>query len=81
MTDTHHRWLAELTPTPGTPVERLLELPMGLDVWEQRGNKLVVAAEAAQLEEIERRLMASIVWLGPVEDFTAPENPTGQQNT
>jgi hypothetical protein len=70
MTDAHRRWVAELIPTPETPVDRLLKLPVGLDVWERRGNKLVVAAEAAQLAEIERRLLATVVWLGPVEEFT-----------
>jgi len=76
MTDAHHRWVAELIPTSGTAVDRLLELPVGLDVWERRGDKLVVAAEAAQLEEIERRLLATIVWLGPVEQFTGQRSPT-----
>ena len=75
MTGTYHRWVAELTPTPGTHVDRLLELPAGLDVWEHRGDTLVVAAEAAQLEDLERRLLATVVWLGRVEEFT------GQRST
>jgi hypothetical protein len=70
MTEAHRRWVAELIPTPGTQVDGLLKVPVGLDVWERRGNKLVVAAEAAQLAEIERRLLATVLWLGPVEEFT-----------
>jgi len=76
MNESRRKWVAELTPTPGTQLDRLLKLPVGLDVWEHRGDKLVVAGEAAQLEEIERRLLATVVWLGPVEQFTGRENPT-----
>lgn len=72
MTDAPHRWVAELTPAPGARADQLLELPVGLDVWERRGDTLVVAAEAAQLEEVERRLLATVVWLCPVEEFTGP---------
>jgi hypothetical protein len=75
MTDAHRRWVAELTPAAGIQVDRLLKLPVGLDVWERRGDTLVVAAEAAQLEDLERRLLATVVWLGPVEEFT------GQRST
>lgn len=82
MTDAPHRWVAELTPTPGTRTDQLLELPIGLDVWEHRGDTLVVAADAAQLEEVERRLLATVVWLCPVEEFTGPgstETPTEEE--
>lgn len=72
MTDAQGRWVAELSPAPGMDTDRLLALPAGLDVWEHRGDTLVVAAEAVQLEEIERRLLATVVWLYPVEEFTGP---------
>jgi hypothetical protein len=74
MTRAHRRWVAELTPTPGTSLERLLKLPVGLDVWEHRATTLVVAAEAAQLEDLERRLLATVVWLSPVEEFTGQKS-------
>jgi hypothetical protein len=69
MTGAHRRWLAELIPTPGTHADGLLTLPAGLDVWEHRGDTLVVVAEAAQLEDIERRRLATVVWLQPADEF------------
>jgi hypothetical protein len=81
MTDAHHRWVAELTPTAGTAVDQILELPVGLDIWERRGDKLVVAADAAQLQEIERRLLATVVWLGPVEEFSRQQGPAEEPET
>jgi hypothetical protein len=44
-----------------------LKLPVDLDVWEHRATTLVVAAEAAQLEDLEHRLLATVVWLSPVK--------------
>ncbi len=63
------RWVARLVAGPGTSVDRLLELPLGLDVWEHHGDELVVAADAEQLAEIERRGLATIERLSSVEDF------------
>jgi hypothetical protein len=80
MTRAHHRWVAELTATAGTDVDRLLELPAGLDVWEHRGDTLVVAAEAAQLEDLERRQLATVVWLGPVEQFSGQRSTEATDN-
>lgn len=80
MTGAQRRWVAELTPTPGTQVERLLNLPVGLDVWEHRGNTLVVAAEASQLEDLERRLLATVVWLRPVEEITRQKSAEAPDN-
>jgi hypothetical protein len=79
MTRAQRRWLAELIPTPGTGVEGLLALPAGLDVWEHRANTLVVAAEAAQLEDLERRRVATVVWLRPVDEFIG--QPTANQES
>jgi hypothetical protein len=69
VTGAHRRWLAELIPTPGTQVEGLLTLSAGLDVWEHRGDTLVVVAEAGQLEDLERRRFATVVWLQPADEF------------
>ena len=52
MTHRQGRWVAELTATRAASVDRLLMLPAGLDVWERRGDTVVVAAEAAQLEDL-----------------------------
>jgi hypothetical protein len=80
MTRAPRRWLAELTPAHGTEVEGLLNLPAGLDVWEHHGNTLIVAAEATQLEDLERRRLATVVWLRPVEEFTGPESGETSKN-
>ncbi len=80
MTRGQGRWVAELTATRGATVDRLLKLPAGLDVWERQGDTVVVAAAAAQLEDIERRGLATVVWLGPIEQFSEPRHPRRGQN-
>ena len=62
--------MARRADPPGAPKSRgLLSLPVGLDVWEHRGTTLVVAADAAQLEDLERRQVATVVWLSPADEF------------
>jgi len=58
MTDA--RWVARLRPTASTTVDRLLHLPIGLDVWERGDDVLVVAAWEADLAELERRHLARV---------------------
>jgi hypothetical protein len=54
------KWIARLTPAPGTSVTDLLELPLGLDVWERHTDSLVVAAVESRLGEVERRRLARV---------------------
>ena len=58
MTDA--RWVARLKPTASTTVDRLLRLPIGLDVWERDDDVLIVAAWEGDLAELERRRMARV---------------------
>jgi ribose 1,5-bisphosphokinase PhnN len=65
------RWVARLTPAPGTSVDGLLGVPLGLDVWERHGDVLVVAASETQLSEVERRRLAKVERLTTVAEFEA----------
>jgi hypothetical protein len=69
--DTERRWVARLTATPDSSIDRLLETPRGLDLWERHGDELVVAASDAQLAEIERRQLAHVERIGTVEELEA----------
>jgi hypothetical protein len=63
MADAHERnprWIARLTPMPGTDIESLLQAPLGLDVWERNSESLVVRAYESQLKELERRRLATV---------------------
>ena len=64
-------WVARLTPMPGSSVDALLALPLGLDVWERHADVLVVAASDTQLEELERRRLARVERLYTVAEFQA----------
>ena len=66
MSSDRPRWLAVLRPKTASTVEYLLSLPLGLDVWERHPDRLVVAADEGQLDEIERRLLADVERLHPV---------------
>jgi hypothetical protein len=69
MTDLHVRWVARLTAMPGSSIDLLLNMPLGLDVWERHADSLVVAASEAQLSELERRRLAGVVRLCTVAEF------------
>jgi len=58
--DQDDKWIARLTPGPGTDIERLLQMSLGLDVWERNPNTLVVRADESQLRELERRRLATV---------------------
>jgi hypothetical protein len=64
-------WVARLTPTADSSVERLLSLPLGLDVWERHPDALVVAATENQLAELERRSLAEVERWSTREDYLA----------
>lgn len=63
------RWVARLTPTPSTTTESLLEMALGLDVWERHPDELIVAASESQLAELKRRRLALVEQLATVEEY------------
>ena len=72
---------------PGNDLESLLQIPLGLDVWERKRDPdvLVVAANERQLSELERRRLASVERLYTVEEFVSefgshPEDERGTQD-
>jgi hypothetical protein len=65
------RWIARLSPAPGSSVEGMLQSRLGLDVWERHPDALVVAATETQLGEIERRRLARVERIEPVLAFLA----------
>ena len=60
--DQNPRWVVRLTPRKGVDVESLLQMSLGLDVWERKRDPdvLVVAANESQLSELERRLASTV---------------------
>lgn len=66
-----HRWVARVTPRPGTTIDDLLGLNLGLDVWERRDTSIVVAATEAVLAELERRRMGHVERVSTVSDYVA----------
>jgi hypothetical protein len=70
--DQNPRWVVRLTPRKGVDVESLLQMSLGLDVWERKRDPdvLVVAANESQLSELERRL-ASAERLYTVKEFVS----------
>ena len=75
--DQNPRWVVRLTPMPDSDIEHLLQMPLGLDVWERRRNPdmLVVAANEGQISELERRRLASVERLYTVEEFVSEFEP------
>lgn len=71
MSESENLWLARLTPTAASSIDALLALPLGMDVWERRGEVLVVRASEAQLSELERRRLAHVERLSTQAEFEA----------
>jgi hypothetical protein len=69
--DQQTRWVARLIPTRNSSIDALLNMPLGLDVWERHADALVVAASEAQLSELERRRLAQVERLSTVAAFVA----------
>jgi hypothetical protein len=63
------QWIARLKPVPGISINELLRVPLCLDVWERKGEMLVVAAEEEQLAELERRRLAKVERICTVADY------------
>jgi hypothetical protein len=71
--DQNPRWVVRLSPMPNSDIEHLLQMPLGLDVWERKRDPdvLVVAASEGQISELERRRLASVERLYTVEEFVS----------
>jgi hypothetical protein len=65
------QWIARLKPMGGTGINELLRVPLSLDVWERKGEVLLVAAEEEQLAELERRRLAQVERICTVADYKA----------
>ena len=86
--DQNPQWIVRLTPRKGIEVESLLQMSLGLDVWERKRDPdvLVVAANDNQLSELERRRLASVERLYTVEEYVSefgsrPGDQRGAQET
>jgi hypothetical protein len=75
--DQNPQWVVRLTPRKGVDIEGLLQMPLGLDVWERKRDPdvVVVAATESQLSELERRRLASVERLYTVEEFVSEFGP------
>jgi hypothetical protein len=71
--DQNPRWVVRLRPMPDSDIEALLQMPLGLDVWERKRDPdvLVVAANESQIKELERRRLARVERLYTVEEFVS----------
>jgi len=67
-------WIARLTPAQAVNLNAVLDLSLGLDVWERRPDSLVVAATDLQLSEIERRRLARVEKLCTLAEFRSRAN-------
>ena len=66
--DRVERCVVRLSPVAPLTVDLLLDLPLGLDVWERDVHSLVVAATNQQLADIEHRHLATVERLRPEGD-------------
>jgi hypothetical protein len=75
--DQNPQWVVRLTPTKGGDIESLLQMPLGLDVWERKRDPdvLVVAAREDQISELERRRLATVERLCTVGEFVSKFAP------
>ena len=70
--DQNPQWIVRLTHLPGGDIECLLQMPLGLDVWERgRDPDVVVAVNESQISELERRRLANVERLYTVEEFVS----------
>ena len=75
MAEAEQTWIARLTPLAGGDVADLLDLPLGLDVWERHAGFLVVAAPESRLAEVERRHLARVDRWVPKERYEQMRDP------
>jgi hypothetical protein len=71
--DQNPQWIVRLTPRKGVDVESLLQMSLGLDVWERKRDPdvLVVAADEDQISELERRRLTTVERISTVGDFVS----------
>jgi carboxypeptidase T len=53
MSDKQTRWVARLTPMPNGSIDALLDMPLGLDVWEVKPDHVILRAAEAQAERLQ----------------------------
>ncbi|MGY1670305.1 hypothetical protein [Geodermatophilus sp. SYSU D00710] len=73
MGTSEETWIARLTPGPGSNVDELLDMPLGLDVWERHADSLVVVAPDSRLGELERRRLARVDRLTTTAQYLAQQ--------
>jgi hypothetical protein len=78
--DQDTRWIARLTPVAGVNIERLLQMSLGLDVWQRNPDALVVRAYERQLKELERRRLASVERLYTEEEYLSEKESGGEKS-
>jgi hypothetical protein len=71
MAGAERTWIARLTPPADGSVAALLDLPLGLDVWERHPDSLVVAAPEGVLVDLERRGLARVARWASREEYEA----------
>ena len=78
--DQNPRWVVRLSPTPDIDIDHLLQIPLGLDVWERKRDPdvLVVAADEDQISELERRRLATVERISTVGDFVSKFAPRSE---
>jgi hypothetical protein len=60
VTESDPTWIARVRPPAGRDVASLMDMSLGLDVWERHTDFLVVAAPESLLAELERRRLAVV---------------------
>src|SRR3954454_4040541 len=60
VTESDPAWIARVRPPAGGDVASLMDMSLGLDVWERHADFLVVAAPESLLAELERRRLAVV---------------------
>jgi hypothetical protein len=75
--DQKPQWIVRLTPRKGVDIESILQMPLGLDVWERKRDPdvLVVAASEGQISELERRRLATVERICTVGEFVSEFAP------
>ncbi|MCV2489186.1 hypothetical protein OF117_07400 [Geodermatophilus sp. YIM 151500] len=71
MAGAERTWIARLSPPSDGSVAALLDLPLGLDVWERHPGSLVVAAPEGVLVDLERRGLARVDRWATREEYEA----------
>jgi|tagenome__1003787_1003787.scaffolds.fasta_scaffold20731172_1 hypothetical protein len=64
-------WIARVRPPAGKDVASLMDMSLGLDVWERHADFLVVAVPESLLAELERRRLAVVDRWASAADYEA----------